>query len=286
MFAAIVFEACTGNSSAPSNPGASASVTQIPGCISHSLNKVAGSESDFTYEFTTGSLSLNFLLPGDCTPDSVRFATSHKISNDTIFVISVDTATMNERCLCTYLVHAEFDGLPLDRYYIVCTRIDGGVETVPYSQYVYRQDAYGTSQEVVYSNSFESPADTVGWIGYGTMQFRNDVPPGGGQHSLFVSGGCTVPHAAFKIGRVARDSRFVVKFWGKNLGNGGSVGLGFGPGPFGGIAVSVDDTVWTQYESQDILYCPADSTLWLTLNAGGIVASSMLVDNIQVLQLK
>ena len=33
---------------------------------------------------------------------------------------------------------------------------------------------------VVYSNSFESPADTVGWQRLGAMEFSNDAPPGGG----------------------------------------------------------------------------------------------------------
>ena len=42
---------------------------------------------------------------------------------------------------------------------------------------------------VIYFNSFESPQDTIGWQGYGAREFRNDVPPSGGNQSLYISGG-------------------------------------------------------------------------------------------------
>lgn len=281
--AAIMIASC-GKSSAPVGSEPASSVGQIPGCVSDGLHKTSATSQDFTYEFNQNRLSLDFLLPDNCTTDSIRFATSHRIVGDTIFITSVDTATVNARCPCTYLIHAEFEGLPLDRYYVVCSRIDDGVETLPYSQYVYRDDAKGTREQVVYSNGFESPADTVGWAGYGTMQLRDDVPPGGGKHSLFVSGGCIVPHASFRILKASRDSRFVLRFWGKKLINGGGVGLGFSESPAGGIGVNVADSVWTYYESQDIFYCPADSSVWLTLISGGFVPGAILVDNIEVVQ--
>jgi hypothetical protein len=205
---------------------------------------------------------------------------------DTIFITSVDAWTENARCPCNFLIHAEREGLSLDRYFVVCNRIDGGVETVPYSRYVYRDDARGTNEEVVYSNGFESAADTAGWIGYGSMQLRSDVPPGGGKYSLFVSGGCIIPHAALKIGRVDRDSRFILRFWGKKLIGGGGVAIGFNQSPIGGIGVSVNDSTWIHYESQDIFYCPADSTLWIDIIAGGFIAGAILVDNIQVVKVK
>jgi hypothetical protein len=52
---------------------------------------------------------------------------------DTIFITSVDASTENARCPCNFLIHAELEGLSLDRYFVVCNRIDDGVETVPYS---------------------------------------------------------------------------------------------------------------------------------------------------------
>ena len=285
--AALLFAACGEKSSVPSASQPAASVSQVPGCLSSAgLYKSTASLADFTYEFTVSKLSLNFVLPDKCTADSIRFATSYKFEGDTIFVTSIDTATINARCPCNYLIHAEFEGLPLDRYYVVCTRIDDGVETVPYSRYVFRDDARGTNEEIVYSNGFESGADTAKWIGYGSMQLSNDVPPGGGNRSLFVSGGCTVPHAAFRIGEVSQDSRFILRFWGKRLFGSGGVGLGFSQSPTSGIGVNVVDSTWTHYESQDVFYCPADSTLWLNVNAGGFVAGAILVDDIQVVKVK
>ena len=286
ILAATAFAACDSRSSAPIGSEPAASVGQVPGCVSTGLYKTAASDTDFTYEFTDSKLVIDFLLPDNCTADSVRFATSFKITGDTIFIASVDTATANARCPCTYLIHSEFEGLWLDRYYVICTRFDDGVETVPYSRYVYRDNARGTSEEVVYTNGFESASDTAGWVGYGSMQLRSDVPPGGGKYSLFVSGGCAIPHAALKIVRVDRDSRFILRFWGKKLIGGGGVGIGFNQSPIGGIGVSVNDSTWTHYQSKDILYCPADSSLWLTLISGGIVPGAMLVDNIQVVKVK
>ncbi len=283
---AMGFASCSKNTSQPVGSEPAATVGQVPGCVSAGLYKTASTGDGLSYEFSKERLSLDFLLPDNCTSDSIRFATSHKISGDTIFIVSVDTATANARCPCTYLIHAGFENLPLDRYFVVCTRIDDGAETVPYSQYVYRDDAKGTAEQVVYSNDFESPADTVGWVGYGSMQLRDDVPPGGGRYSLFVSGGCIGPHASFRIMKASGDSRFILRFWGKRLINGGGVGLGFSESPTGGIGVSVADSTWTHYESQDILYCPADSSLWLTMVSGGFIPGAMLVDNIEVVQVK
>ncbi len=140
---------------------------------------------------------------------------------------------------------------------------------------------------VIYSNSFESSADTVGWTGYGERVFRNDAPPDGGRQSLYVSGGCVVPHAQFRIGVVTEGGNYVIRCWGKNLSNGGAVGLGFSPSPFAetaGISVVVSDSVWTSYTSSDSLYCPAGSNLWIWMISGGFVGSAMLVDRIEVVR--
>ena len=139
---------------------------------------------------------------------------------------------------------------------------------------------------IVYSNSFESSADTVGWTGYGTIQFKNDVPPGGGKHSLYVSGACMVPHAQFKIGLMLQGGSYIIRCWGKNLANGGGVFLGVGQNSFEGkgIYVSVSDTNWTLYQTAETLFCPADSSLWITMVSGGIVYSAMLVDEVQVVR--
>ncbi|HSR17692.1 MAG TPA: hypothetical protein VLM39_06315, partial [Ignavibacteriaceae bacterium] len=53
--------------------------------------------------------------------------------------------------------------------------------TLSFSTYLFAQ--------VIYSNSFETPQDTVGLQRYGSIMFSNDVPPDGGTQSLYVSGG-------------------------------------------------------------------------------------------------
>lgn len=140
------------------------------------------------------------------------------------------------------------------------------------------------TEEAIYSNSFESPADTVGWTGYGAREFRNDVPPNSGKQSLFVSGGCIVPHAAFRIGRIHEESRFILRCWGRNLSNSGVVSLGLDENPFSGIGVTISDTIWTFYVSSDTLFCPTDSSLWLTMLSGGFIPSAMLVDKVEVVK--
>jgi hypothetical protein len=145
------------------------------------------------------------------------------------------------------------------------------------------EKSVGPSGSVVYSNSFETSRDTVGW---GPTIIRNDASPGGGKHSMYVSGGCVVPHAQFKIGDVSKAGNYAIRTWGKNLGNGGMVGLGFSPSPFASTAsveVVVQDSVWTSYQSV-ALNCPAGATLWIWMISGGYVWSAMLVDEIQVVR--
>ncbi len=60
------------------------------------------------------------------------------------------------------------------------------------------------NEEQIYFYSFESPADTSGW--QGDMEFRDDVPPSGGNRSVFISGGCIVPHAYVTLISPASES--------------------------------------------------------------------------------
>ncbi len=138
-----------------------------------------------------------------------------------------------------------------------------------------------TTGEVVYFTSFEKDADTSGWQGY-EYGFRNEAPPKGGNRSLFVSGGCIVPHGLLNLKPLDHDSRLIIQCWGKNLGIGGGVSLGVDDGFRKKIHISVQNQEWTAYESSDTLFCPAGSKLSLSVGAGGIVSSAMLVDLIEI----
>lgn len=133
----------------------------------------------------------------------------------------------------------------------------------------------------IYQNSFESASDTLGWGGHGMIGFRNDPSPEGGKQSLYVSGGCLVPHAEFKIQPQSENGCFVLQGWGKNLDNGGFVELHIADS-VKSISFDVSDKEWKFYQSADTLYCPANLQFKLNMISGGLVSSSMLVDQIRV----
>ncbi len=137
------------------------------------------------------------------------------------------------------------------------------------------------AEELVYYTSFEIDADTVGWQGY-AFGFKKEAPVRGGHRSLAVSGGCIYPHALLVLAPPENDSRLVLRCWGKNIGIGGGVTLELGGDQSGSIHISVQDTGWKAYESADTLFCPKGNTLNLSLGAGGIAWSAMLVDLIEI----
>ncbi len=135
----------------------------------------------------------------------------------------------------------------------------------------------------IYFNSFESAQDTIGWKGSGSIDFSEDAPPGGGKRSLFVSGACSVPHAVFTLPALAEDGYYRLQCWGKNLQLGGSVRLAV-EGLETGQQVVVQDSNWVFLETNQPLFCPKHYHLCLMLSSGGIVASAMLVDLIQIIK--
>ena len=135
--------------------------------------------------------------------------------------------------------------------------------------------------ESFYFNSFESSSDTAGWYGVSDNNFIEEAPKGGGKQSLKVSGGCVIPHAYYRIDSIADDCSLVLKCWGKNLSNGGSVSL-YTENISGSLHISVTEMSWTSYICEDTLHCIAGSSLRLELNSGGILPSSMLVDQIEI----
>lgn len=141
-------------------------------------------------------------------------------------------------------------------------------------------------QNVVYYNSFESVEDTTGWFGLGAAQFRMEAPPTGGRQSVFISGGCVVPHAYLDLPEMVDDRYLKIRCWGKNLSRGGSVSLQIVDDWSKQIGVGVIDSVWTRYESTDSLFCPAKSRVRLAMSSGGIIPSAMLVDEIAVIQVE
>lgn len=144
-----------------------------------------------------------------------------------------------------------------------------------------------STSERIYSNSFEAPIDTVGWNGW--IEFQRDAPPMGGQQSVYISGGCIYPHAYINLPAVKYDCSLIFQCWGKNLEIGGLVELRLNPEisrcPPPSVSISVNDTLWKFYQS-DTLHCPANIPLQLSMSAGGIVPSAILVDLIEIIIVK
>ena len=135
---------------------------------------------------------------------------------------------------------------------------------------------------VIYSNSFESKADTAGWIGVGSQSFVADAPPGGGVQSVRISGGCIIPTASTTLVLQGQANAVGIECWAKSLAGGGFLQLYRTTDRYEGITIEMTDTVWTFYRSITHLSCSAGDTLELDLNSGGIVYGAMLVDEIKI----
>ena len=136
-------------------------------------------------------------------------------------------------------------------------------------------------KDCVFFNSFESSSDTSGWYGISTEAIVEDAPKVGGKYSIKISGGCVIPHAYYWIDPLEEDCSLILKCWGKNLSNGGSVSL-HTDNPSSGIHVSVSELAWISYTSEDTLHCSAGSSVRIELISGGIISSSMLIDQIEI----
>jgi hypothetical protein len=143
-------------------------------------------------------------------------------------------------------------------------------------------DCDGSGGTTVYLTSFESEADLVGWQGITADDLRDDHAPQGGKKSIFVSGGCSVPHASLTFSPSGEDRVVSVECFCKNLLYGGSVGLYVGASFSQSVSVIAADTAWTHYTCENAICWPADSTLTVYMISGGYVGSAMLVDRLRV----
>ena len=136
--------------------------------------------------------------------------------------------------------------------------------------------------DTIYSNSFETASDMEGWHEY--WQFSDDVPPEGGTQSMIVAGGCSFPTIEYKLDAQPEDCYLKLRVWGKKLRMGGSVYLGHRNDHPHSISISVQDTVWTMYETPGDLFCPANEPLVIYIFSGGFAGGAILVDVLDVLR--
>jgi hypothetical protein len=141
------------------------------------------------------------------------------------------------------------------------------------------------SPELLYSNSFESSSDTVGWTGYGTYRFYPEPSPNGGTQSLYITGGDVSPQAMAELPSLVNESHIVLKLWARSFHKDGSVRLlTLTPNtPWPTIWISFQDTVWKEYADTSLL--PSGYKLQLILESNGKMGGDVLVDQIQILKL-
>jgi hypothetical protein len=134
-----------------------------------------------------------------------------------------------------------------------------------------------------YFNSFETESDLINWQGVTLQERRSDAAPNCGKYSLYVSGGCVVPHAYYTLPELEKDIRFVLKCWGKGLGGTASVR---NPSNNKQITVYLGGNEWKQFESKDTLFCQKGDRISIELISGGLIISNMLVDGLELIGVK
>ncbi len=117
---ALLCFSCKEKSANPETQGPVSFSYQYGKCGEHSLQKPTVSDSVFIYTFID-KLIIDFSVRGNCCPDSNRFTVTSTAGTDTIVVAVVDTAQHLCRCICTYMIHAEFGNLPNNHYVVRCT---------------------------------------------------------------------------------------------------------------------------------------------------------------------
>ena len=133
----------------------------------------------------------------------------------------------------------------------------------------------------IYFNSFEKESDLTGWKGY--YELHNDAPIAGGKRSLYISGGCVVPHAYYELGPFDEGLELTIQCWGKNLDNGGGINL-VTEDYSSSIYLSIQDKNWKYYTTDSVLFCPAGKKLQLSLSSGGFISSAMLIDILEIVK--
>ena len=124
--------------------------------------------------------------------------------------------------------------------------------------------------KTVFFNSFEAPGDTKSWYWAGSYRLTEDVPPGGGDSAIRkpLRGG----------------GYFTLECWGKNLDIGGTVQLATIKNYeiTETIQLGIFEEEWEHLESSDTLFVPPNTSLMLTMQAGGPVDGTIFVDNLTI----
>lgn len=142
---------------------------------------------------------------------------------------------------------------------------------------------------VLYSNSFETAADTSGWSGILATMFVDDPAPGGGQKSLLIGGGCIHPTASLDLPKPSAPGFFTISCWGKvdSSFHGGSVELFVNDGEqdHESISLNINQRGWNHYTSSTPLRYESNQVLKCEIHVGGIVFDCMKIDLLKIIRM-
>ena len=140
------------------------------------------------------------------------------------------------------------------------------------------------SGKTVFFNSFEVPGDTKSWYWAGSYRLTRDVPPGGGESAIRIKGVEMLPAASFISKPLRGGGYFTLECWGKNLDIGGTVQLATIKNYeiTEAIQLGIFEEEWEHLESSDTLFVPPNTSLMLTMQAGGPVDGTIFVDNLTI----
>lgn len=140
------------------------------------------------------------------------------------------------------------------------------------------------SGQTVFLNSFESPRDTLSWYWSGKHRLISDAPPGGGQYALEVKGDRALPAASFISQPLRYGGYFTIQCWGKVNDVGSYLQLSTISDHEVGDAIQLHimNPEWEFLQSSEVLYCPPNQSLMLSLQAGILKDGAVMVDLIRV----
>ncbi len=144
-------------------------------------------------------------------------------------------------------------------------------------------------EHFLYQNSFETEEDLNDFdIGFAEVRRSEEAPNQGGSHSLFVSGGCIVPHLSAELGPFTRDHTIAFSTWARmfNEGSLGGSGLSFSIGSSSEDrrSITVVSDEWEYYESEP-LFVPAGDLIHVNFLCGGIAEGTTLFDMIALVSI-
>lgn len=133
-----------------------------------------------------------------------------------------------------------------------------------------------------YFNSFETEAELkVLEQSNSHYTIVEEAAPNGGVQSLHVSGGCIIPHVSIELGPYSEDREMKFRFWGKTISQ-GIVGMRLLSNPYPNFQLLFDDSDWTQHESVETLFVPANEKFVIDLISGGVIPGGMEIDMLEI----